>query len=443
MMRLILYALFVQVILGLAVVVSDVWLHLASTTVPNSRIFPLPTVSTAYSRILPASCTTGQSEYVSENDISFNNPPCTVSMAENVTASIVDLPEGLSTLNNVSSTNAIHVDVNGTAIIVEAQPTDDLDFTAQTFGMRSTCTPISSACHLGLTRTEVSTPYDCGTLYPGVKGDLGAYPEGNVNLTVFNPQGGSTNIGTGLNPFHAAVAAVVVNIEFTTLDPEFVFPFGGNSAILLWCEMEFLDVAYSRVGGEISVVDSNRSSSITSFALSGPIASQASGIPELLWFSAETDAVSYDSKLFSTLFSKDLSRITMALNSGILINSSSTTESLRTTLLVSRIPKAPFLAFIVAALLYLLFNVILILIVLSLFIFQTKDKFRVPITARQLDIVKARLHDPLGVVQECFGARDHPPGIKAIEMFPEDKTDGRLRIAVSTDETRKIIVLES
>jgi hypothetical protein len=290
---------------------------------------------------------------------------------------------------------------------------------------------------LGINESKTSTPYDCGTLYPGVNGNLGGAPNGNVNFTVVNSQGVARDIGTGLNPFYGA-AAIVVDDVFTNQDPEFVILFGANRAILLWCEMEFLDVAYSVVGGEINIMDSNRSSSVASYALSGPIASQTSRISQLLWFSAEMNAVSDNSTLFSSLFSKDLSRITMALNSGIVIKSSTTSESLRTPLLASRIPKAPLFAFIVTLSLYVILNAIFILMLASILVFQPKDQFGSRITPRQLDIVKARLHDPLSVVHECFGVGTQSVGK---EMF-QDITDGVLRIASLAGETGKALVLE-
>jgi hypothetical protein len=149
MLRLLLFALFAQVVLGLAVAASDIWLHLASTMVPNAQVFPLGMVSTSYGRILPANCTTGEFEYVSENDVSIYNPPCSITTGENMTTFINGLAEGLSTVNNMSTTNSVHVDVNGTALIIEAQPAHNLEFTAYTLGMKSTCVPISAACYLG------------------------------------------------------------------------------------------------------------------------------------------------------------------------------------------------------------------------------------------------------------------------------------------------------
>jgi len=447
MLRLMLSTLLAQVFLAWTLAATDIWLHLASATVPSAQITPLSSVSTSYGRSLPADCTTGEFEYVSEP--LTTNPPCSITIAQNYTASVTGLDEGLSTVNNISTTNVIHVDVNGTAFIIEAQPDDDLDFTAYTFGMKSTCAPISTICNFGLNESEASTLYNCGNLYPNITGNLGSARDGFLNFTVVNPvvnpQILGTPLGTGLNPFGAAVAIMVDSI-ISAPDLEFVglvgSPVDDLYGILLWWEMEFLDVAYSAVEGEISIVDSNRSSNITSYALSGPIASQALPISRFLWCSADIDAVSGNSTLFASLFSKDLSRITMAMNSGTVIRSSTTSETLSTTLLTSRIPKAPLFAFVVTLSLYFLFNAIFILILMRLFIFQNKDKFGSPITAGQLDIVKVRLHDPLAVVQECSRVGDHPRGLEAKEIF-QDATDGVLRVASSTEQTGKIIVLES
>ena len=148
-------------------------------------------------------------------------------------------------------------------------------------------------------------------IYPGVSGSAALF-----NLTVISPTTGtSLRFGTALNPFHASVSIIVDTLTISvgdnltntgpTPDSEFVSPVHGNFAILLWCEIEVLDIQYQVVGGNASIVQINLSSNITTWPLSGAISLQVSTISDPLWLAAEIDAVSGNSTTFSNLFEND------------------------------------------------------------------------------------------------------------------------------------------
>ena len=432
-LMLLLSTMILQVAIGWAVAATDTWLHLTSTTVLKTQSAALSSISTSYSRILPSNCTSGSMAYVSENSSPLNQP-CSLNIAA-TNVWILGIVEGLSTLNNISATNAVHVHSDGTAFVKEAHPIEALDFTASTVGMKSTCTPISSACNFGEGKFGASTPYNCRDLYPNVRGDLG----GVFNLTIVSPEGDWKPKGTGLNPFHASVS-ILVDTALAGDDSEFITPVHGNRAILLWCEFEIRDVVYSVANGDITIAKSSKASNITTYPLSGPLGSQVSSMSQTLWLSAEIDAFSGNSTEFSLLFSKDISRITMGIAAGILVNSPTLTETIRTSVLAARVPKAPMAALVAILLAYFLLNISFVFICLCLI--GSKDSAGFRITTQELDIIKARLHDPLGVIQECFGNGDRRlPGVTAKQMF-EDAADGVLRVRPLRDMSGKAIVLE-
>ena len=162
------FATIIQVALGTITAAADIWLHLTSTTQPWGTVSPLQTVSTSYSRTLFENCTSGEFVYKGE-DIEPNDPyqGGRYSCATWSSASAIwlnGIVEGLHTVNNLSTINTIYQSSDGIAFLGPAQPLSGVDFQATSSGIRSTCTPISTVCQLGLDEIGAATPYDCGNI---------------------------------------------------------------------------------------------------------------------------------------------------------------------------------------------------------------------------------------------------------------------------------------
>jgi hypothetical protein len=181
-----------QVFLAFLTVGAGVWLHVASTAVLFEKVMPLPSNSSSLSRVLIDICTSDASEY--QEDAEVTSCVYAASPAPEGGAGIgilYGVAEGLSTLNNVSTRNSVVV-TNGIALITARSP-DAVDFRATSYGLQSQCTPISVACEFVVNSTDgLSTPYDCGSLYPGVQnnGSSGFFEVG-MNLTIVSPEGGN------------------------------------------------------------------------------------------------------------------------------------------------------------------------------------------------------------------------------------------------------------
>ena len=332
--------------------------------------------------------------------------------------------------------------VDNIAFIGPAQPATDIDFKATSYGIQTACTPIGRVCQLGVNEFGAGTPYDCGSTYPGVSG--AAVP---FNLTPISPEGKQLTFATVYNPFNVVVNALLDSPDNANIsDPEFITPVHGDRTILLWCDVEVLDVHYSMVNQSLSIISTEITDNATALPIVAALVIQLDTISYPLWVAAEVDAVSGDSQIFSRLFANDISRIGVGFGAGIMTNSSSTQESRRISFFVSKLPKAPLFTLTVSLLLY----TVLALFFGALNIFRQSSFGMICyykrdgkiINVNQLEVVQSRLVEPLSVVQEVFGMSKCLRGLTANEMF-RDETDGVLAVRfLQRYETGKSIVLE-
>ena len=412
-----------QIVLGLAVAGSDIWLHLTSRSVDRTSVTPIATPATSYGRALSPDCTAGTL--------------CAINVAA-TNIWIRGIVEGLSTLNNVSSTNTVKI-TNNTAFLLDSNADPQLDYQASTIGMQSVCQVLSTICQLN-GYSGAATPYDCGSLYPGVSGSAGNAASAFLNLTMIDTTNGTTEIfGTHSNPFYASVAATVDTANNST-DPDFVIPVHGNRAILLWCDMRFLDIVYIVVGGNVRIVWSGLAPTNTAHQLSAALATGVQSMKWPLWLAAEMDAVSGNASVFADLFALDLSKITMAIAAGVMVKTPTAFEAKRESAIVSRLPKGPLVALVTSLLLFFLLSLTAILVTLL-----TELRTGNVITTVGLhDLVKSRLCDPLGIVQECFGDARRAPSVNAEEMFKEGSMrDAVIRVVNPNEGRNKVLAIAS
>jgi hypothetical protein len=265
-----------------------------------------------------------------------------------------------------------------------------------------------------------------------------SYGFGSVwfNLTIIGPQGQLRPLGTGLNPFNIFIEATIDTPERGIQDPEFVAQMQGTQAILLWCEIEALDIVFSMGINPPTILQANRSSNATTYALSSVLGSsnQFPAVSQPLWLAAEMAAISSNSTLFASQFASQLSRIAIGLGAGVVASASTLSEATQSTMLVSRLPKAPLFTLVVAFLSYgLISKVIAISIV-----FTRKGRF---MTSQDIEIVKNRLVDPVGIVQEHFG--DAALVTETEEKMFHDDTDGVIRVLQAEERgIEKAMLLE-
>ena len=130
--------------------------------------------------------------------------------------------------------------------------------------------------------------------------------------------------------------------------------------------------------------------------------------------------MSGNSSAYASQLSQQLSRIGIGLGAGVVAAASTLSEATHTYSLVSRLPKAPLFTLVCSFLLYALTCADI-----AISIYFTRKSHQM--TSQEIEIVKTRLADPLGIVQEHFGDAALITETKAKKMF-RDETDGVLRV---------------
>ena len=189
---------------ALMVTIGDVWIHVASTTVPETAVLT----------------TSGLGNF----SLGFAPP-------ENSSTAPWRLQQGLRTFLDVSSLSTV-VKLNGTSVIVPVDIPSDRAVVGSTIGMELECNLINLDCLFD----QVSNPptFDCSSVQPGAVGSLGA-----VNVTFYNSNSTSINL-------IASMALPSLFNTTVTIVPSQVFQCFGS-----------LDnVTYSNVNGQFNMVTS-------------------------------------------------------------------------------------------------------------------------------------------------------------------------------------------
>ena len=405
---------------------ADTWLHWTIQT--SSLVLTQQLASPPqYSFQLTKNCTLGDNSEIYQLFVAPHNGDgaCTMGVSNPSQLSIVaslplllDASRTLQVLNNVSNviTVATYYQNNSSGIsylspVVSAL--GNIDFTANTYGAQTTCTPITRKC--GLTSTsETSMPYNCSQDFSG---DLSDYTGGFWSLGYFtNNTLQSNGTDTGIqNPYTWALAAAV-NLEGggslrTSSDPEIVARDGGGTAFILQCETMLYDIYYESVNNTIT-----RFWPLQSNASVANIAQSTASLTDLLEPSLQAAAsfatFSDGSQELADMIALAYSRAAMAGFSGAVDSIPAEVAQQRTEKIVSRVPAAPLFALVAS-------NVLFVVVALVLATMTLR------VHGREATDVQARLSN-FGLVGEWLGAvQSNEPSI-SVEKWFEDP-DGNER----------------
>jgi hypothetical protein len=252
-------------------------------------------------------------------------------------------------------------------ILSDARQASNVDFQASTFAIQTTCKPISQTCGLN-PAFGASTPFKCT---PSFSGDATAEdPNDNYggSETVNNFNKNISSQSKQLNPFNLGTWARVYSNRFNPSvggkefnlhqDPEIITPVHGGLAWVLGCSSVVCDLTYSWVNGyfDRDWRQSNGSISQT-LAAPFPYGLACSNLNNLAITSSFTDTADEMAEKWLTGFSQ----IAMPLAAGIVSPRQNLQEQSRTSMLVSRVPKAPLSTLIGLNLLYALLGILLML----------------------------------------------------------------------------------
>ncbi|KAH0559688.1 hypothetical protein GP486_003799 [Trichoglossum hirsutum] len=393
----------IAIILSILISLADTWLHVTTKTISFVQVSAVGKPDHALGRGLSSTCLDTYNSKVTNN---FGvHYPCTLDVAlSNV--NLLGTSEAYKTVNNISTTNQVDTVSFGStyALLVDADPPSDIDYSATTFAVSTQCTSIGHECGLN-PALGISTPFNCPNI--NFKGDVTSGPDWNLNF--FNTSEAKYNATLPMvsNPYYWALASLIDGSYpiINSKDPNIVVPVHGGLATVIFCNTTVFDATYYRTNGTITKLLGTISNATVGGIFSGPInpfgghfgANQLQNGMHLAAFGNTSQDI-------ATAFANTFSQVTVGFAAGVMSPRQNTLEQDRHNLLVARVPKAPLYTLVVLNLLYALLGIVLAVIALFLPGRGLKDvqaKLTIAgLTAEGLE--RSRLGRPAGRVEELF-----------------------------------------
>jgi hypothetical protein len=312
---------------------------------------------------------------------------------------------------NLSTTNAAlscNLDNRNFAYLTAAQRNRNLDFTARTYAMSTTCAPASTICNLqqshacyrddgcplGLEQMSLAMTYNCGPVLSGNLNNGTGFSFSNASgsssgassnigffIQLFRKQGFEDPIGVASgeeatpNPFYFTVGAAVSTSAALEADPEAIEDDQNDSrAIMFNCTSTIYELRYTSINQSVAAGTYTKANE----TLSNNMAWTIFNAQSLTWNSLESAFLSgaqraNTSAAFADFFAGEFSRSMISMIAGITDARSNIAEQLRETRLVTRLPKAPFFTLIVLNLLFAVLGFILAIVAFASQPKRTRD----------------------------------------------------------------------
>ena len=270
----------------------------------------------------------------------------------------------LETINNVSDSRVVKtVEHEGATYLYMAnadqERLDELDYSAKTYAVQTTCKPITSTCMNEDNFFGAGTPYSCPF---NLDGDLTDAPWAMSFYTDSTMTDNSTIWGVE-NPYYFALAASqnpelgAVNQELIE-DREIMKSTHGATVFVLSCSATVYDMEYSNVNGSVTRwVRSQSNSSVANILQS--VQAQTPIADIYLQQAASLAMFSNTSAELAESFAQAYGRIAMSMATGAFQSTPGLEAQKRSSIIAARIPFAPLFALIVANLLLVILGVIL------------------------------------------------------------------------------------
>ena len=336
----------------------------------------------------------------------------------------------------------MYIDGDHYAYLGPASKPSSLDYSAESLAVHTHCSQIGKQCNLR-TNSGASEPFHCtDALY----GDL-AQPLINVDQfdgvtglpfrsagIVFYQDAGLTKLANKssntesfltrpANPQHLAVWAVLElpAPDEQTAGGDVVVPMHGGTTWLLNCSATAYKVSYNLVNGSIQHTTAEMANGSVGTIVN---AGNYWGFGKVALETAEYSASQFnDTNQMADSWAKAYSRAAMALTAGIMTARRDLEEQIRSTKLVSRVPKAPLYTLVALNSIYAILGVVLACLALGSNPSETNELREKLSTA--------------GLVAACFeGDRAERSVDKKREMFAEYEgvSSGRLGVEQSISQ---------
>lgn len=317
-------------------------------------VVPLPPGEANYSLALQNICTLTNNSFTALNATSAS---CTISPSF-YPPILVNGYTALEVLNNQSANLSVLTTLSNSGSplhYLSVAPSvihQDHDFTAETFGMLASCTPVSRACHLEI---GDNSTFSCNNRTFYEDGDI--LTADSLYRTTFRYPGyeddGDTTTSQGVdNPLYYAAAFATqamgrLDPEIFT-DPEVIIRDKIVLGVVLSCNVTVLDVTYDLVEGQVKRFETKPSNVSTTNALTSAVTSTSFGFTNMISTMNMAATVAKSAQELADQFASLLGKTMLSGAAGSLRHAPATTAQLRQQVLVSRVPKAPLFLLVAA-----------------------------------------------------------------------------------------------
>jgi len=400
---------------------ADTWLHVVTKTVGLVQLSAMPSDEALYSlSLLDPNCTTTNNtvSQLAENNLICTMDPFTTRLEQGTAA--------FQTLNNQSNAISVFNDGPDSTIAYlgwsSRERNDTHDFTATTFGMHTTCRPISQACGLGRTSNNTFA-FDCSD---------GTFA-GNVTIAATLPQGyfidfNASQLSQGgvKNPFDYAVASLFQTsanpVTDIANDPDIVIYPGDFLAVILTCRVTLLDIEYDLVEGNVTRLTSTPSNTSVANVFEPALENTAFGWSSISNALQIASVVAEDAQDLANQFATAYSKVALSIGAGSMVRTPATAAQERSTVLVAKVPKAP---------LFLLVIINLALVVMGFVL-----AFMAARTSQEAHEVQSRF-TIAGIVANMFEGEKAGRPADAVERLFGEYWEGSKTSRVGVDRSSK------
>ncbi|ETI22299.1 hypothetical protein G647_06372 [Cladophialophora carrionii CBS 160.54] len=366
--------------LGYTIAGVDTWLHLVMEAV-NIELVDVQVPSQALGRGLPDGPCSGQTA------AGFDAGDCIISLGA-TSVFLTGANEAARVLSNTSSTNAVYdmyIDYTHFAYLGPAIIPSNLDYRAESLAIHTQCRQMGKQCNLGFNQSGTSEPFHCTDAFYGdlaqpiINGDdtdavsglafrsAGIVFYRDASLTQLANKSTETEsfLTRPNNPQHLAAWAKV-ELGATTLqtaDGNVVKPTRGGTSWLLNCSATAYEITYSFINGTLQHVTAEVANGSVGTILA---AGNYYGFGKVALETAAYSASQYNNTAqMADAWARAYSRTAMALGSGIMTARADLEEQLRSSRLVSRVPKAPLYTLVALNTVYAVLGFVLAWLALS------------------------------------------------------------------------------
>lgn len=319
---------------------ADTWLHITTTTVSITKLTAIENNAAPYSlSLLSPNCTATNNNISS---LSAANLQCTI---DTVRINLISGATVLQTLNNQS--NAISVLSDGPdpslayLTITPSNRDKENDFSATTFGIRSTCRPITSSCNMSIVNTP-GAAFNCS----GGKFALDSSKMALFYSDFFDDEAMTQEASGGVsnNPFYFTVADAMQPsakpLHNLANDPEIVST-SDFMGIIIQCSVEVFDIEYDVIAGQVTNMTTSRSNSSVANVFEPAMVASPYGTPNIQNALLLDLALATSAQDLADLFSLSFSKIALSVGAGSVVTGPALAAQSRKSALVAKVLKAP------------------------------------------------------------------------------------------------------